>query len=149
MTLKYSRNKCRLGRRVGGCLSRGKVRCGSCKYSDLSSMSCPVCTGGITRTVLSNRYRGKVLVYKANVKVSVATGGFGKVETTIYASYFATRTAELRGSTGVLTLNKEIMKPKLTLGVISAFLGAPFSGSRERVEEVGRVRARWIVGWRG
>lgn len=151
MTLKYSRNKCGLVYTVGGCLSRGKLRCGRCNAFDRRDISCPICTCGMTATVASNRYSANVLYYNANVNVSVTTGGMGKVETTIISGRFYTRVAHERGGTGVLYVNNEIADRRSTIGFTSVFLGAPCRNNERRghISVVASVRGNAFGTWAG
>lgn len=138
VTLNSSRTKFPLGRRVVGRFSRVNIRCGSCNYCSPREFSCTVTTRGTYSTIISNSYSGTILYYKAKVKVSVTTGGMGKVHTTTYSSCFDTGCAELRGSTGYLYLKSEMINTNLTLRLISIFVGAKFRNNH-RTAEINRV----------
>lgn len=101
-------------------LGRGNRRIMSCKACASRDYSCPMCKRGITHTIMTKRMRGKVLVYKAKLKVSLTTGGMGKVHTYIYDRPFATGVSETRGSYGMLTFKTHIMNKRLTGVVMSA-----------------------------
>lgn len=149
MTVTDSRNKCQLGRQLGGCLGGGSVSYVSYKASDRSSYSCPSFTRGTYNLIRTRAIGFTVLVYKAKVKVDVTTGGVVNVHTTLYNSRFSTRCAETRGGTGMLALKTEIVKRNLTRGVISVFLGDSFR-NKERTEHVsGVARVREVGSYAG
>ncbi len=142
MTLNYSRNNLRRGgtvlRRLGS-TKRGIASFNVCRGI---SISCPSVTMPIYRDVRGNRGSLNVLIYNANVNVSLTTGGRGNVHTTYYDRRFSTGCAQLRGSSGILYLNNEIVNINATLRLYSLFMGARFRNNHRRGEVSGMVTVR-------